>query len=185
MWMSWTKLKPVFRSTARIELSGDMAELQEWNELFKRLNDLAHPQQQKFFAALEVTGAEELGQMQLLVSALDDFDLTPNIADAESYGKHMIQESGKYDYVELQFAGQIVRIAATNKSVSTGVAITKTGYKEVMPGQVERFTFTDIGNTSTVPLQDFYWRDTISTDALRLNQVVTGTWNVSSNYTGV
>lgn len=85
-------------------------------------------------------------------------------------------------YVELQFAGQIVRIAATNKSVSTGVAITKTGYKEVMPGQVERFTFTDIGNTSTVPLQDFYWRDTISTDALRLNQVVTGTWNVSSNY---
>lgn len=94
------KLKPVFRSTARIELSGDMAELQEWNELFKRLNDLAHPQQQKFFAALEVTGAEELGQMQLLVFALDDFDLTPNIADAESYGKHMIQESGKYDYDE-------------------------------------------------------------------------------------
>ncbi|MCI9402493.1 MAG: Cys-Gln thioester bond-forming surface protein [Oscillospiraceae bacterium] len=85
-------------------------------------------------------------------------------------------------YVELQFAGQIFRIAATNKSISTGAAITKTGYKEVMPGQMERFTFTGIGNTSTVPLQDFYWRDTIPTDALRLSQVVTGTWNVSSNY---
>lgn len=94
------KLKPVFRSTARIELSGDMAELQEWNELFKRLNDLSHPQQQKFFAALEVIGAEELGQMQLLVFALDDFDLISSVADAESYGKHMIQESGKYDYDE-------------------------------------------------------------------------------------
>lgn len=85
-------------------------------------------------------------------------------------------------YVELQFAGQIVRIAATNKSVSTGATITKTGYKEVMPGQMERFTFTGIGNTSTVPLQDFYWRDTIPTDALRLSQVVTGTWNVPSSY---
>ena len=85
-------------------------------------------------------------------------------------------------YVELQFAGQIVRIAATNKSVTTGVAITKTGYKEVMPGQVERFTFTGIGNTSTVALRDFYWRDTIPVDALRLHKVVTGTWNVPSSY---
>ena len=85
-------------------------------------------------------------------------------------------------YAELQFAGQIVRIAATNKSVTTGVSITKTGYKEVMPGQVERFTFTGIGNTSTVALQDFYWRDTIPADALRLAKVTTGTWNVPSSY---
>ncbi len=85
-------------------------------------------------------------------------------------------------YVELQYAGQIVRLAATNKSVSTGVSITKTGYKEVMPGQVERFTFTGIGNTSTVALQNFYWRDTIPTDVLRLSKVVTGTWNVPSSY---
>lgn len=85
-------------------------------------------------------------------------------------------------YVELQFAGQIVRIAATNKSVTTGVAITKTGYKEVMPGQTERFTFSGIGNTSTVALRDFYWRDTIPVDALRLSKVTTGTWNVPSSY---
>ena len=85
-------------------------------------------------------------------------------------------------YVELQFAGQIVRIAATNKSVITSVGINKTGYKEVMPGQMERFTFTGIGNTSTVALQNFYWRDTIPVDALRLNRIVTGTWNVPSSY---
>ena len=85
-------------------------------------------------------------------------------------------------YVELQFAGQIVRIAATNKSVITSVGINKAGYKEVMPGQMERFTFTGIGNTSTVALQNFYWRDTIPVDALRLNRIVTGTWNVPSSY---
>ena len=85
-------------------------------------------------------------------------------------------------YVELQFAGQIVRIAATNKSVTTGVAITKTGYKEVMPGQVERFTFTGIGSASTVALRDFYWRDTIPVDALRLAKITTGTWNEPSSY---
>lgn len=85
-------------------------------------------------------------------------------------------------YVELQFAGQIVRIAATNKSLITSVGINKAGYKEVMPGQMERFTFTGIGNTSTVALQNFYWRDTIPVDALRLNRIVTGTWNVPSSY---
>lgn len=85
-------------------------------------------------------------------------------------------------YAEIEFAGQIVRIAATNKSVKTGVSITKTGYKEVMPGQTERFTFSGIGNTSTVSLQNFYWRDTIPTNALRLSKVVTGSWNVESSY---
>ena len=85
-------------------------------------------------------------------------------------------------YAEIQFAGQIVRVAVTNKSISTGVSITKTGYKEVMSGQTERFTFSDIGNNSTVSLQNFYWRDTIPVDALRLSKVVTGTWNVPQNY---
>ena len=85
-------------------------------------------------------------------------------------------------YVDLLFAGQIVHIAATNKSVVTGVSITKSGYKEVMPGQMERFTLSNVGNTSTVSLQNFYWRDTIPVDALRLSRVVTGTWNIPSSY---
>ena len=84
--------------------------------------------------------------------------------------------------VEIQFAGQIVRAAMTNKSVQVGVSISKTGYAEVMPGQQLRYTFSKIGNTSNVPLTNFYWRDTLPVNEVRLSSITTGTYNVQGNY---
>ena len=83
--------------------------------------------------------------------------------------------------VEIEFAGQIVRAAMTNKSISTGVAITKTGYAEVMPGQTTRYTLKDTANTSSVSLANFYWRDTLP-GTVRLERIVTGTYNVYGSY---
>ena len=84
--------------------------------------------------------------------------------------------------MELEFAGQIVKAAMTNRSLYTNVSITKTGYVEVMPGQTIRYTFPDIANNSTVALNSFYWKDTLPTEAVRLERIVTGTYNVQSNY---
>ena len=84
--------------------------------------------------------------------------------------------------VEIEFAGQIVRAAMTNKSVQTGVSITKTGYAEVMPGQQLRYILSGIANTSNVPLDSFYWRDTLPVEAVRLSQIITGTWNTQGSY---
>ncbi len=84
--------------------------------------------------------------------------------------------------VEIQFAGQIVRAAMTNKSVQVGVSISKTGYAEVMPGQQLRYTFSKIGNTSNVPLINFYWRDTLPVNEVRLSSITTGTYNVQGSY---
>lgn len=83
-----------------IDLNGGIAELEEWNKLCNTLNAMSPHQQQAFAAALEVTGAEDLAQMTLLVSSLGDFELIPGVTDAESYGKYMIQKSGNYDYDE-------------------------------------------------------------------------------------
>lgn len=83
-----------------VELQGDMTEFWEWNELCRGLDDMSQTQQQKFSAAVEVTGAEDFNQLQLLATSLDDFDLIPGVKDAESYGRYMIQASGKYDYDE-------------------------------------------------------------------------------------
>ena len=83
-----------------IDLSDGMAELEGWNKLCEALKAMPQMQQQAFAAALEVTGAEDLSQMQLLAASMDDFELIPGITDAESYGKYMIQQSGKYDYDE-------------------------------------------------------------------------------------
>ncbi len=84
--------------------------------------------------------------------------------------------------VEIEYAGQIVKAAMTNKSLYTNVSIKKTGYVEVMPGQQIRYDFSGIGNNSTTSLTSFYWRDTLPTQAVRLDKIVTGTYNVPGNY---
>ena len=57
--------------------------------------------------------------------------------------------------VEIEYAGQIVKASMTNKSLSTNVSIKKTGYVEVMPGQLVRYNFADIANNSTTALESF------------------------------
>lgn len=84
--------------------------------------------------------------------------------------------------VEIEHAGQIVKAAMTNKSLYTNVSIKKTGYVEVMPGQLVRYNFADIANNSTTALESFYWRDTLPVKAVRLEKIYTGTWNTPGNY---
>ena len=81
----------------------------------------------------------------------------------------------------LEHEGQIVRFEVTNKSLSTGVSISKNGPKEVVSGQPVRYTFSGISNTSNVRLDSFYFRDTLPAQ-VRLEQVVTGTWNFPGVY---
>ena len=106
-------------------------------------------------------------------------------------GRYKIVESKAADHygldktpieAEIEHAGQIVKVAMTNKALSTNVSIKKTGYAEVMPGQGIRYTFSDIGNNSTTALTSFYWRDTLPVQAVRLYKIFTGTYNAPGNY---
>ena len=106
-------------------------------------------------------------------------------------GRYKVVESQAADFygldqtpieVEIEYAGQIVKTAITNKSLYTNVSIKKTGYAEVMPGQSIQYGFSGIGNNSTTSLTSFYWRDTLPTQAVRLDKIVTGTYNVPGNY---
>ena len=81
----------------------------------------------------------------------------------------------------LEHEGQIVRFEVTNKSLTTGVSIAKTGPKEAMSGQLVRYTFSGISNTSNVRLDSFYFRDSLPAQ-VRLSTVVTGTWNFPGTY---
>ena len=106
-------------------------------------------------------------------------------------GRYKIVESKSADFygldktpieVEIEYAGQIVKAAMTNKSLYTNVSITKRGYSEVVPGQSIKYDLSGIGNNSTTALTSFYWRDTLPTKAVRLDKIVTGTYNVPGNY---
>ncbi len=98
------------------------------------------------------------------------------VKSPEHYG---ISEQELTAYLEHE--GQIVRFEVTNKSLTTGVSITKTGPKEIMAGQPVRYVFSGIANTSNVRLDSFYFRDTIPAQ-VRLETVVTGTWNFPGTY---
>ena len=83
--------------------------------------------------------------------------------------------------VYLEYEGQIARLEVEDKSLTTGVSITKTGPKEIMANQPVRYAFSNIANTSNVSLSNFYWRDTLPAQ-VRLEKVVTGTYNFSGTY---
>lgn len=105
-------------------------------------------------------------------------------------GRYKVIESQSADFygldktpieVEIEFAGQVVKAAMTNKSLYTNVSIKKTGYVEVMPGQTIRYDFSNIANNSTSALTSFYWRDNLPS-AVRLDKIITGTYNAPGNY---
>ena len=83
--------------------------------------------------------------------------------------------------VYLEYEGQIARLEVEDKSLTTGVSITKTGPKEIMANQPVRYAFSNITNTSNVSLSNFYWRDTLPAQ-VRLEKVVTGTYNFPGTY---
>ena len=83
--------------------------------------------------------------------------------------------------VYLEYEGQIASLEVEDKSLTTGVSITKTGPKEIMANQPVRYAFSNIANTSNVSLSNFYWRDTLPAQ-VRLEKVVTGTYNFSGTY---
>ncbi len=81
----------------------------------------------------------------------------------------------------LEHEGEIVRFEVTNKSMTTGVAITKTGPAEAMAGQPVRYVLSGIANSSNVRLDNFYWRDTLPAE-VRLDKILTGTYNFPGTY---
>jgi len=84
--------------------------------------------------------------------------------------------------IEIEFPSQIIRTEFLNYSANTGVTIRKTGPSETQPGDTIRYDIRTVRNDSTVPLTDFFWRDVLPTDAVRLTRIVTGTYNQALRY---
>jgi hypothetical protein len=84
--------------------------------------------------------------------------------------------------IEVEFATQIIKREFQNFSANTGVTIRKTGNYEAMPGDTIKYEIKELQNTSSVSLTDFFWRDVLPTDAVRLNKIITGTYNQSLKY---
>jgi hypothetical protein len=84
--------------------------------------------------------------------------------------------------VTIEHSGQIVRDEFTNEPANVGVEVRKTGPVEVMANQPIVWNIITIANSSTIELSDFYIRDMIPGDAVRLDRIFTGTFNQSLRY---
>jgi uncharacterized surface anchored protein len=84
--------------------------------------------------------------------------------------------------IEIEFATQIIKREYLNYSANTGVSIRKTGNYEAMPGDNIKYDIKEVKNSSDVPLTSFFWRDVLPINAVRLDKIVTGTYNQSLRY---
>ena len=85
-------------------------------------------------------------------------------------------------YAEIKLHNDLIQFEVRNQPADLSVTVQKYGNFEAIAGQTIRYDFRNIANTSTVPLDDFYFRDAIPTDAVRLVSISTGTWNERLTY---
>jgi len=106
-------------------------------------------------------------------------------------GRYLVKEvqaptwyklSDKVLDIDIEFATQIIKQEYLDYSANTGVFIRKTGNVEAIPGDTIKYDIKEVRNTSTMPLTDFFWRDVLPVDAVRLTRIVTGTYNQALQY---
>lgn len=83
--------------------------------------------------------------------------------------------------VTLEYAGQIIKIAAYDKLANLKVTVTKTGNKQLLAGDSMRYDLT-VANNSNVALENFYLHDQFPTDCSTAKTITTGTYNTRLNY---
>lgn len=83
--------------------------------------------------------------------------------------------------VTLEYAGQIIKIAAYDKPANLKVTVTKVGNKQLLAGDSMRYDLT-VANNSNVALENFYLHDQLPIDCSTVKTVTTGTYNTRLNY---
>ena len=83
---------------ALVDLMGAEENLYEINRLCASFQELDDGGRQKVEAALQMASPADITQARNLLSQLDLFDFVPGVSSPEEYGRHMITESGHFEY---------------------------------------------------------------------------------------
>ena len=76
----------------------DIESIHDLNELCRSTKDFDRAAWEKLEAVVQMAEPQCAGQIHQLAENLDQFDFVPDIYSAGEYGRHMIQESGKFEY---------------------------------------------------------------------------------------
>ena len=105
-------------------------------------------------------------------------------------GKYTIKEVSSAKYYLLNekiYDAEIVDdgtidVNITNDNVDINVEIKKEGFIETQNKDNIFYNFSNIKNNSNVPLDNFTWRDTLPTEAVRIDKIYTDIWNEDLEY---
>ena len=84
---------------------------------------------------------------------------------------------GEMFFAEIKVHNDLIRFRVLNDPVELDVSVEKRGISEVQAGSVMYYELRDIRNNSNVPLSEFYLRDLLPTEAVRLERIWTGIWS--------
>jgi hypothetical protein len=74
--------------------------LSDLNELCRAAEQLSPADREKLGAVVSFAKSEQAGEIANLAKNLEQFDYVPKVRTPEEYGKHMIIESGHFEYDE-------------------------------------------------------------------------------------
>ena len=106
-------------------------------------------------------------------------------------GKYTLKEVESPDYyiltneifnAEIVKHQEIVDVEVENDNVDIDIEVNKEGFKETQSKDIIYYDFSNIHNKSNIALDNFIWRDSLPTNALRANKIYTGTWNEDLKY---
>ena len=106
-------------------------------------------------------------------------------------GKYTLKEVDSPDYyiltdeifeAEIVKHQEIVDVEVENDNVDIDIEVNKVGFKETQSKDSIYYDFSNIHNKSNIALDNFTWRDSLPTNALRVNKIYTGTWNEDLKY---
>lgn len=87
-----------FPQSLRPILSKDQESVFDLNRLCRACSGLSRQEWSKLEAAAAIAAPEDSAQLRRLVENLDLFGFVPDVHTPEEYGRHMIQQSGRFDY---------------------------------------------------------------------------------------
>ena len=106
---------------------------------------------------------------------------TYTIKEVDTGSKYYLLNDNKFT-AEVKNHMEKVAVNVENESVNISVEVNKSGYKETQKNDIIKYDFWNIANNSNTYLDSFKWIDYLPTDYIRLNEIITGTWNQDINY---
>lgn len=150
-------------------------------------------------ASLNITKNSRLAGAEFTISTENGkvIDTVTTNANGEAYtnaldlGSYLVQETkapegftinSKAAKINVTSSNQQIELEFYDNAMEVGVSIEKQGEAKAVSGNSMKYYLKNIRNCSNVPVDNFFFSDTLPTDAIRAQTLYTGTWSAKVNY---